>query len=54
LSAPVELPILKKTQKYRILQMTEQAAENSLHEGRGLKGCGKTHVLYQGTTLVGP
>ena len=29
LSAPAELPILKRAQKYRILQMTEQAAENS-------------------------
>jgi hypothetical protein len=26
-SAPAELPILKRTQKYRILQMAEQAAE---------------------------
>jgi hypothetical protein len=28
--------------------------ENSLNEGHGFTGCGKTHVLYQGTTLVGP
>ena len=24
------------------------------NEGHGLTGCGKTHVLYQGTTLVVP
>jgi hypothetical protein len=27
---------------------------NSLDEGHGFAGCGKTHVLYQGTTLVVP
>jgi hypothetical protein len=26
----------------------------SFDEGDGFAGCGKTHVLYQGTTLVGP
>ena len=26
----------------------------TLDEGHGLTGCGKTHVLYQGTTLVVP
>jgi hypothetical protein len=35
LPAAAELPILKTTQKYRILQMIEQAAENSLQEGHG-------------------
>ena len=27
---------------------------NFLNEGHGFAGCGKTHVLCQGTTLVGP
>jgi hypothetical protein len=31
--------------------MTEQASENSLHEGRSFRGRRKTHVLCQGTTL---
>ena len=26
-------------------------AENALNEGHGFTGCGKLHVLYQGTTL---
>jgi hypothetical protein len=33
---------------------TLQFAENSLDEGHGFTGCGKTHVLYEVTTLVGP
>jgi hypothetical protein len=28
--------------------------ENTLDDGHGFRGCGETHVLYQGTTLVGP
>jgi hypothetical protein len=28
--------------------------KSSLDQGHGFAGCGKTHVLCQGTTLVGP
>jgi hypothetical protein len=32
----------------------EAAEKFPLDEGHGFTGCGKTNVLYQGTTLVGP
>jgi hypothetical protein len=52
LSAPAELQIPKRTQKYRILKITEQAPKNSLQEGTGFTGCGGTQVLCQGTTCM--
>ena len=37
------------------LSLTLRALGKTLsNEGHGLTGCGKTHVLYQGTTLVVP
>jgi hypothetical protein len=36
LPAAAEFPIRETTQKYRILQKAELAAENSLGEGNGL------------------
>ena len=37
------------------LSLTLRALGKTLsNEGRGFRGCGKTHALYQGTTLVVP
>ena len=46
---PMHSPRLTPSAK---LPWSDQTAENSLNEGDGSTGCGKTHVLYQGTTLI--
>jgi hypothetical protein len=45
LSTLADLPSPEKIKKDQILQIAERAAENSLEEGHGLTGCGKTYFL---------